>query len=332
MNDFPILGFDIGGTKIAACLATGSGRILASKRIESAFRPPDDVLPEMVSTGYELLKSAGLQPDDLRVIGIDAPAPMDIPTGRMLAPTNMKTWTDVPVRNYLAEKFGVETFFDNDANAGVLAEWFFGAGKGCKHLIYLTMSTGIGGGIIVNGHLVYGGNYLAGEMGHVVLDINGPLCNCGLYGCYEAFCGGRSVAKRMQKELADSPEHSIVRFAGGIDKVDFIALEKAVCAKDEYALKLWDEICMRNAQALGIFINIFNPEMIVLGTIAWAAGDLFMKPVKNYLEKFSWHEMRIPLKLMVSALGREIAEYSGICVALNGLYEEGKWLLPWERK
>lgn len=325
-----ILGFDIGGTKIAPCLGTDEGEILASKRIDNKERHPDDVLPEVINAGMELLAEANLKPENLSAIGIGAPGPMDIPTGT-LSPTNMKKWVDVPIKKYIEDSFKVETHFENDANAGALAEWIFGSGQGVENMLYLTLSTGIGGGIIAKGHLIQGHSYLAGECGHITIDINGPLCNCGMHGCYEAFCGGRALAQRMKKELADQPNHKIIQHAGSIENIDLIALEKAVYDNDEYAVSLWDEMCLRNAQAIGIYINVLNPEKIVLGTLAWAAGDLFMKPLLKYLPDYCWPETLSACELTVSALGREIGEYSGIAVALYNLYEEGKWQLPWKR-
>ncbi len=331
-KDILAIGFDIGGTKIAAALGTGDGKIISSKRIKSENRAPEDVLGEMVLAGNEMLKSNGFKSSDLTAIGIGAPGPMDIPKGT-ISPCNMKKWVNVPVRDYLSEKMGVKAYFDNDANAGVLAEWLFGAGKGCSHLIYLTMSTGIGGGIIANGHLVQGASFTAGEIGHMVLDPKGPVCNCGLRGCYEAFCGGRAISQRMQREIADQPDHPIIKYVDGkIEKLGYPALLEAVKDKNGYALDLWDEICMRNAQAIGILGNTFNPEMIVLGTIASHAKELLLDPINKHLPQFCWKEMIDAMKIQPTSLGNEIGEYSGICVALNGLFEEGKWQLPWNKK
>ena len=329
-KSFPLLGFDIGGTKVAACLGDSDGNIITSRRIDNRERDPQQVLAEMVSTGKTLLAESGIDKNLLKAVGIGSPAPMDIPNGLILGPPNMKKWQNVAVRDYIAEQFQVPAYFDNDANAGALAEWFFGAGKGHENMLYLTMSTGIGGGIIANGHLLHGKSFLAGETGHIVLDVNGPLCNCGMKGCYEAFCGGRAIAQRLQRELADQPDHPIIKFAGGnLKDVDLLALEKAVRAGNSYAEKIWDEMCFRNAQAIGIFINTLNPGKIVLGTLAWAAGELFMEPLMKYLPQFCWPEMLEACEISVSALGREIGEYSGICVALNALYEQNEWQLPW---
>ncbi len=325
-KDFPLLGFDIGGTKVAVCLGTASGELLGSRRVTTVGRHPDQVVPEMIAAGRELLAAAGLAPADLHALGIGAPGPLDVAAGMMLPSPNMKDWGGVAIRDLLGEEFGVEAFFDNDANAGALAEWMFGSGRGCRNMLYLTMSTGIGGGIIAEGRLVRGHRGGAGELGHVVLDPEGPRCNCGLRGCYEAFCGGRALAQRMQRELSGQPGHPVVALAGGrLEDLDLVALEKAVRAGDAYALGLWAEMCRRNAQAIGMFINIFNPEKIVLGTLAWAAGDLFMKPVLEQVPAFCWPEFLRDCEILPSALRRHIGERSGIAVALYGLMLEGRW-------
>ena len=268
MNDiFPVMGFDIGGTKIAICLGTSDGKILKSTRVNNKDRKPEQVLPELVTAGKRLLADAGIT--HLRAIGIGSPSPMDFEKGIIQAPCNMKLWVDVPIRDYLSNAFGVEVFLDNDANAAGLAEWLFGAGQGTNDMLYLTMSTGIGAGIIANGRLLRGKSYYGGEVGHMILDIHGPKCNCGLTGCYEAFCGGRAIAQRLQAALADQPDSAIVRHAGGnIENIDMKALEFAVREGDPYACQVWDEMIERNAQAMGMLLNMFNPGIIALGTIA----------------------------------------------------------------
>jgi glucokinase len=326
---FPVLGYDIGGTKIGICLADSNGKILGKDRIENKDTYPEEILPQMVETGNRLIAEAGLKNSDVRALGISSPSPADIPNGIIVEPPNNKHWRNVPIKKYLSENLKIEGFFENDANAGVLAEWFFGAGRGCKNVVYLTMSTGVGGGIITNGHLVQGASNYAGEIGHIVLEPDGIKCNCGLVGCYEAYCGGRAIAQRMQRELADQPDHPIIEFAGGnIEDIDLVALEKAVRAGNDYAVNLWDEICKRNAQAYGIILNALNPEKIILGTIAWAAGDLFMKPVLEYLPRFAWTHTLNACKIVPSELQREIGSYAGVAVALNCLYEQGEYELP----
>ena len=330
---FYVLGFDIGGTKIAICLGTSDGKLIGSTRVGNQDRDPAEVLPELVAAGKKLLADTGIAESDLRAIGIGSPSPMDFEKGIILGPFNMKLWKHVAIRDYLAEAFGVEAFFDNDANAAGLAEWIFGAGQNTQNMLYLTMSTGIGAGIIANGRLLRGKENYGGEVGHMVLDVNGPVCNCGLRGDYEAFCGGKAIAQRLQEELKDKPESAIMRAAGGdVEKIDMRALEIAVREGDEYACKVWDDMIERNGQAMGMLMNIFNPEIIALGTIALRTGDLFMKPLLERVGKYSWKQMNSVCSIVTSKLDTKIGEYSGVAVALYSLYERGDWQLPWEQK
>ena len=212
---FPVLGFDIGGTKIAICLAMSDGTVIATGRVDNKMKTPDEVLPQAVAEGERILASAGISKQELRAIGISSPSPMDFDKGLICNPCNLNGWIDVPIRDYLGKAFETEAFFDNDANGAGLAEWFFGAGKGTQDMIYLTMSTGIGGGIIAGGKLLRGKHNLAGEVGHISVDVNGLKCNCGLTGCYEAYCGGIAMANNLRRELADKPDSMIVQLAGG---------------------------------------------------------------------------------------------------------------------
>ncbi len=330
-NVFPVLGFDIGGTKIAICLGMSDGTLVASTRVSNHNRNPEEVLPELFAAGHKLLADNGIAPGTLRAIGIGSPSPMDFEKGIILGPYNMPAWKHVAIRDELAREFGCEAFFDNDANAAGMAEWLFGAGRNTQNMIYLTMSTGIGAGIVAGGKLLRGKTNYAGEVGHMVLDVNGPVCNCGLRGDYEAFCGGKAIALRLQEELRDKPESAIMKAAGGVaENIDMRALEIAVREGDEYACKIWDDMIERNAQAMGMLINIFNPEVIALGTIALRTGDLFMKPLLERIGKYSWPQMNSICKVMPSQVGDKIGEYSGIAVALYFLYERGDWQLPWK--
>ncbi len=325
------LGYDIGGTKIATALGDSDGRILGSARIENRNTKPEVILPELAATARRLAAEAGIPLEAIAAFGISSPSPADIPNGIMTAPPNNPHWRNVRIKEFLQNDLKLDGFFENDANCGALAEWFFGAGRGVKDMVYLTMSTGIGAGVIAHGHLIQGKGYLAGEIGHTVMEDNGRLCNCGLKGCYEAYCGGRALAQRMQEELALVPGAAVVRFAeeGKLENVDLLALEKAVRAGDGYATKLWDEMCRRNARAFGTIINTFNPEKLILGTLAWAAGDLFMEPVLKYLPAYCWPETLAACEIAPSELRREIGSYAGIAGAMNALYEAGRFAPAW---
>ncbi len=320
-----LLGIDIGGTKLGVGLGTADGAILGNERIDNRNTRPEVILPQIAAIAKKLIAQAGLTAGDVLAFGISSPSPADIPNGIITNPPNNPFWHNVPIKSYLEKELGIRGFFENDANCGALAEWYFGAGRGTSDMIYLTMSTGIGAGIIAGGKLIQGKSFLAGEIGHAVLVPFGRLCNCGLKGCYEAYAGGRALAQRMQEELAGEIDHPMLKFAKDrrLENLDLLSLEQAARANVEYAVKLWDEMCLRDAQAYGILMNVFNPEKIVLGTIAYAAGDFFMEPVKKYLPNFAWPETLQACELVPSALQREISSYAGLAGALYALRQEG---------
>lgn len=326
MDDKLLLGFDIGGTKIGIGLGTVSGEILAGTRFNNVNTDPDAVLPELVRQADALLSQCGRSRNEVAAFGISAPFPADARNGIMLAPPNNPLWVKVPILGYLQHALALPGCFENDANCGALAEWFFGSGKGCENFIFLTMSTGIGGGIIANGKLVRGGGPLsAGEIGHTCIQLNGRQCNCGIKGCYEAYCGGRAVAQRLREELPEHRDSLLWEITGGNpEKADMIALTEAVKRQDAYALALWDEISLRNAQALGSLINTFNPEKLILGTMAWAIGDLYLDPIRKKLPAFCWAEPLAACEILPSTLREKLGSYAGIAAALNYLKETGK--------
>jgi glucokinase len=180
------------------------------------------------------------------------------------------------------------------------------------------MSTGIGAGIVTGGTLVRGVGCYGGEFGHVVLDVNSTRsCGCGQKGCYEAYCGGRSVALYLQERLKSDPSHKIVQCAGGkVENIDMIALEKAYREGDALAAEVWEEMALRNAQAFGILLNTFNPKRIILGTFGWAIGEIYTDPIRKYLCRFGWQEMIRDFELVNSELRRDISSYAGAAAAL----------------
>ena len=322
MSAFPVLGIDIGGTKIAVCLADSAGTILGGERILGGGKTTyAETLPHMAALARKLVADAGLTMADVRALGVSTPGPVDLENGVILRSPNMP-WKNVALRDDLARELQMPVYFDNDANAGMLAEWEFGAAKGAKNALYVTLSTGIGGGVIAEGRILHGVNGNAGEIGHVVLDRNGPQCGCGLRGCWEAFCGGRQVMERMQAQFGGQPDHPVMRLPevnGDPAKLGFPALIPAAKAGIPEAVAMWDEICLRTAHGLGIMQMVYNPEVIVLGTVALHAGDFLLTPVQNYLPRFAWAESSRPCRITTSALGLRIGELAGPAVALNGL-------------
>jgi glucokinase len=322
-----VLGIDIGGTKIAVCITDAKGNILASDRIASgASAAYEAVLPQIVRLAKELISRLALKPDDIGGCGICAPGPLDMVGGRIMKSPNM-LWDAVPIRDDLIAGLNMPVYMDNDANAGVLAEWFFGCAQGKSDVIYLTMSTGVGGGIVAGGKLLAGASGIAGELGHIILDPNGPLCGCGQLGCLEAYCGGRNVALQLQDKLRYHSDHAMYRLPdvqGDIEKLNFQAVREGAKLGIPLAITMWNEICMRLAQGIGTCMVAFNPQMIVLGTAAYYAGDFMLQPVLAQLPRFAWKEFRNSCEVCITGLGPKVGELAGASVALNGLYADGK--------
>lgn len=320
-----LLGIDIGGTKTAVCLGRSDGTILASKRMASAADSIEVYRKHLVELCHEVIDKAGIPAGKVDAIGISAPGPMDCKRGVLIAPPNNPGWRDVPIQALVQKSFKTPVYINNDANACALAEMLFGKHDGCRNLIYLTFSTGMGGGIIVNGELVQGATDTGGEVGHMVLDPGGRMCGCGQRGCWEAYVGGRAVADYLKETIRSGGVHTgIVEKAGGIDAINMQAFEAAAREGDRFALAEWDAFAERVAQGIGALIMVLNPDKVILGTIGIHAGEFVMAPIRDKLPKYAW---KWPLKacdVTVSSLGGKIGDYAALAVALTGLRQAGK--------
>ena len=320
-----VIGYDVGGTKLGIGLASADGKLLGSAMLPNKDTYPEPVLQETLKVSKQLIDKAGLKLSDIAAFGVSSPYPADPVNGIMTAPTNNKFWRNVPIRKYFEDNLGIPGTFENDANCAALAEWFFGAGRGCKDFIFLTMSTGIGAGIVAADRLVRGKGFYAGEIGHAVVKPDGRYCNCGQRGCYEAYCGGRALALHLQAELRKMPDNMMVKMVDGkLEDIDMIVFEKAVRAGDPFAVEQWDDMSRINAQVFGMLLGIFNPERLVLGTFAWAIGDLFLDPIKKYLPKYAWKKTIEDCEIVPGELKREMAAYAGPAAAINFLKERGE--------
>ena len=309
-------GLDVGGTKIGIGLISENGRFIDGKRIDNVNTRPEEILPQIAESIKSMLRKNNINTADVPAFGISTPGPADIPNGILTNPPNNPYWKNVPLKKYLEDELQLKGYFENDANAAAIAEGYFGAAKGSRDYVYLTMSTGIGAGIVTNGTLIQGAGFFGGEFGHSNLYPGGRQCNCGLKGCYEAYCGGLAIANDLRRILADKPDSAIVKIAGSLEKIDMKALVQAVRENDGFALAYWDEMIRNNAIAMGSLINIFNPAKLILGTFVWASGDLFLAPLKKYIVDYAWKESLSQCEIVPSALRQDIGFYAGSAVAL----------------
>jgi len=295
------------------------------RRPTDAHLGPDVGVPRLIEMLHETIRAqgTGLDHDQIAGIGVACGSPMDAERGVILGPPNLQSWNPVPIVEILERQFGLYTRLENDANAGALAEWLFGAGRGRRHVVYLTMGTGIGGGLVLDGRLYRGANGNAGEIGHMrVVDRGGPLCGCGKHGCLEAFCSGPSIARRTRERLAaetDSPRTARLRATVGddLDRLTAEHLFAVARAGDPLALQLVDETAHYMGIALANVIQAFNPEVIVLGTIATAQGDFFLDRVRRVVREETWPLMSEIVEISPSPLGSRVGDYAAISVLLQ---------------
>ena len=321
-----LLGIDIGGTKSAVCLGNERGEILVTKRMSAV--PGED--PRVYSQRLgklicEVLDRMGLKASMLDAVGISAPGPLSVSRGLLLAPPNNPGWCDVPIVQMVSEAVQAPVFMNNDANACALAEMYFGDHGGARNLIYLTFSTGMGAGIITNGRLVQGVNDCGGEVGHMVLDLQGPLCGCGHYGCWEAYVGGRNLAERLKARIRTGGLKTAIldQVGGDVDRVDIKALVAAVKLGDPLAVEEWETLMERLAQGIGALIQVINPELVILGTIAIHERELVMPALQAKLPKYAWSWPLEACRIVTSSLEERIGDLSALAVAVTGLRETG---------
>jgi glucokinase len=314
-----LLGIDLGGTKVAYALGGEDGHPLRERRrpTEPSGNPRADVA-RMAEDARGLLAEEGLRPEDVAVVGVSVPGPFDPETGTVLRPPNLPGWDAVPLRDWLGAALGRPVYLENDANAAALAEWRCGAGRGTRHLVYLTMSTGVGGGLILDGRLYRGVRAGAGELGHVQLEWEGEPCSCGLRGCAEAYLGGAELARRLRRIAL--PESRVVALAGGKEQITARHLVAAALEGDAFALTemaRWDRYLGRT---IAIAVFAFAPEIVVLGTIAAAAGEaLCFVPVRRQVAEHTWPHIARDLRIVPAALGPSLPAYAALAAALEGL-------------
>lgn len=315
-----LLGLDIGGTKRVLVVGDHTARPLVRRRTAMAFSGSwRDDLDAIVAEARALLgeaRAAGAGP--LEAVGIAAPGPVDRRTGVLLNPPNLPGWRDVPLAAHLGEAFGVPVRVENDANAAALAEHRFGAGRGVSDLVYLTMSTGVGGGVVCDGRLVVGAHGFAGELGHLPIVRGGLRCECGLRGCLEAYVGGRAWAKRLRRVTPRTSR--ILDLAGGERaRIASEALLAAAREGDDFAraeLERWLDFL---ASGIVSIVMAFDPERIVLGTIAVAAGEaLCFAPLRERVARRLWPEQARRLSIVPASLGAELPEQAALAVAGAG--------------
>ncbi len=321
-NKYPdnlLLGIDIGGTKCTVVLGDEDFKIyekvvFPTRTVERGWK---EVLAEFSRQARNILKN--YDADRLKRIGISCGGPLDSKEGVIYSPPNLPGWDAVPIVDIFRKEFGVDVALQNDANAGALAEWMMGAGKGTRNMIFLTFGTGMGSGLILNGKLYSGTNDLGGEVGHIRLADDGPV-GFGKAGSFEGFCSGGGIAQLareiVSKKLENSEKVSFCHSPGQLNSITAKTVFESASSGDPIALEIVRISSEYLGKGLSVLIDVLNPECIVIGSI-FARNEKLIRPhLEKVLEREAIPAAREVCKILPAGLGEKIGDYAALCVAL----------------
>jgi glucokinase len=322
-----VLAVDIGGTKILTALFSPAGKMLASV-----------VHPTLVDEGVsavinrlcrimdKFLEENSVAPSQLAGIGIACAGGIDTARGVVVTPSpNMPDWSDVPLADIVYKRFGVSTYLVNDASAAALGEHRYGVGRGVKNLVLFTLGTGIGGGIIVDGELYLGAVGGAGELGHMTIAADGPKCGCGNTGCLEMLASGRAIERDAISRLRQGAKSCLSEMVSGeIEKITAEQVGAAARNSDPLAL----DVLSRASYYLGIglvnAVNIFNPEMVVIGGGMAELGDMIIAPGRRMVAERAFSVSSGAVRIVTAQLGNEAGVYGAAAFTLERVGRETK--------
>ncbi|MEM2929838.1 MAG: ROK family protein [Thermoproteota archaeon] len=315
-----MLGVDLGATNVRVALADTDGRIVLRKAERTTGRTGLDVVRQIVEMGTSALNSAGLTEKSLKAVGIGSIGPLDLKNGLVVNPPNLRVGI-IPIVEGVEKHFNVPVRLLNDCVAAVLGEKRFGAGRSLKNIVYVTISTGIGGGAIVDGHLLLGKDGNAHEIGHMVVDKNGLLeCGCGKRGHWEAYCSGSGIinyARLLLKEWGIGFSESSLQkyFQNDFSKATSKMLFKAAKDGDELALRILEEAGLLNAIGFANIIDMYDPELITIGgSVALFNSELVLNPIGKHVSKYAMN--RLP-EIRITPLGEDAVLYGALAAALE---------------
>ncbi|MGH7500657.1 MAG: ROK family protein [Longimicrobiales bacterium] len=283
-----VMGVDLGGTNIVVGvlpMGGGTGEVLALRTVPTeAQRGAKFVVDRIVGligeAREEVLSKYGGTGEDFAGVGIGSPGPLNRRTGTVINTPNLG-WRNFPLRDLIARAVGMPATLDNDANCATYGEWWLGAGKNVDTLIGVTLGTGIGGGIVLNGEIFHGVSDSAGEIGHMTIDSTGRRCKCGNYGCLEAYASGPAIAQRTAEGIEAGAESLLPGLVDGkLDQITAATVYEAVVLGDPYANEVMRETAKFLGAGIANIINVLNPEMVVIAGGVTRAGDHLFVPLR----------------------------------------------------
>ena len=307
------LCLDIGGTKVLGVIFNSKKEVVyrLKKKIKAGGDSSENVEEVIINVVKELINTSGIKKSDIHAIAAGAPGVIDQEKGIVLFSPNLP-WKNYNIRKPIEDEFGCPFYIGNDVNVGVLGEYKFGAAKGYKNVVGLFVGTGMGGGLILNGELYTGNKFKAAEYGHMILDPEGPLCNCGQRGCLEAFSSKQGMSSYIRQQVSRGRKSSMAEFVtDGVFKSK--ALKNALSEGDTVAREAVNRACHYLAIASGNLVNTFSPDVVVYGGgVIEAVGDIFIEKILAEVDKYCMPSIRSTVDFKKAALGDDSILYGAL--------------------
>ena len=318
------VGIDLGGSFIKVGLLDEHGQAGKPIDLPTPQEGSQAVVDQMVRGALELMRASGVSRSDVAAIGVGSPGPLKMSDGVIIATPNIPGMNNIPIRDMITKATGVPSVLENDANAAGFGEYLVVSGQGVRDMVFLTLGTGVGGGIVIDGKVLHGANEVGAELGHMIVQPGGELCNCGQRGCLERYASATFLSQRATRMIKqDGRKSSLAEALASKGSINSKDVNEARKAGDELAAEVWDDA----ARCLGIacvnIARILDPDLIVLGGGMANAGDDILVPVREHYHRMNWTLTEPFTKVALARLGNDAGFVGAAGVAWQA-YREGK--------
>jgi len=299
-----VVGVDLGGTNIKAGVCDESARVLTKLSITTeAQRGPERVLDRIAEAAGLAAEQAGLSLARIGAVGVGAPGTIDFDAGVVTIAPNLPGWQDVPLRAGVAQRLGVTTIIENDANAAAFGEYWVGAGAKADPMVLLTLGTGVGGGIVIGGQLLHGASGAAAELGHLIVRFGGRQCGCGNRGCLEAYASASAVAARFREAIEGGAESVLAHRVRAGEEITSEGIYRAAVDGDGLCQRIIEETGVLLGYGIVSVVHALNPQRVVLSGGMIGAGAMLMEPVRRTVCEMAFPLSQKPLEVVFATLG-----------------------------
>ncbi len=310
------IGIDLGGTNIACGVVDDNYKIIGEgKRKTNVPRPAEEIVDDMAAAALEAVENAGLTIDDIESVGVGTPGTVAYETGVVVYANNLD-WFNLPLAEMLRKRLNKKVFVENDANAAAYGEYVAGAGRNTDNFVAVTLGTGVGGGIIMGGKLYSGSNCAGGELGHMVIQMNGEVCTCGRNGCFEAYSSATALVRQTKQAMIRFPKSKMWELCNNdINAVNGRTAFDAMRMGDTAAQKVVETYCGYLAVGVSNIINIFQPDVVCIGGGISNEGEALIKPVRDIVSGENYaRNMELQTVIKTAELGNDAGIIGAACI------------------